>query len=191
MCDGRAVAIAEKTSAPRLSTDVAANPVYGTCGVALSFAAESPFRDEMALRPDQGWRIAVAEGDRAMRPKAKRREFSTCLNICVCQKPPVQIVRRLTWMRKVSLRYAHDSADLERRAIRENVLAINRTPFVPLWWCAQMVLVVIDFIAAIPVFVFDGRTFLPFFVLDVRVVVVVVLGEGDATHKACRKDCKC
>jgi hypothetical protein len=46
-----------------------------------------------------------------------------------------------------------------------------------------MVLVVIDFIAAIPVFVFDRCTFLPVFVLDVRVVVVVVLGESDATRK--------
>ena len=94
-------------------------------------------------------------------------------------------------MRKASLRYADGGADLERRAIREKVLAINHTPFVTPWWCAQMVLVVIDFIAAIPVFVFDGCTPLPFFVLDVCVVIVVVLGDGDATHKACRKDCEC
>ena len=39
-----------------------------------------------------------------------------------------------------------------------------------------MALVVIDFIAAIPVFVFDRCTFLPVIVLDVRVVVVVVFG---------------
>jgi hypothetical protein len=71
-------------------------------------------------------------------------------------------------MRKALLWNANGGADLKRRAIRENVLAINHTPFVTPWWCAQMVVVVIDFIAAIPVFVFDGYTFFPFFVLDVR-----------------------
>jgi hypothetical protein len=91
---------------------------------------------------------------------------------------------------KASLRNADGGADLVRRAISENVVAINRTPFVTPWWCAQMVLVVIDFIATIPVFVFDGCTFLPFFVFDVRVVVLMVVGEGDATHKARRKDCE-
>ena len=68
---------------------------------------------------------------------------------------------------KVSLLYADGGPDLERRAIRLNVVAVNHTPFVTPRWCAQMVLVVIDFIAAIPVFVFDWSPLLPFLVLDV------------------------
>ena len=42
-----------------------------------------------------------------------------------------------------------------------------------------MILVVIDFVAAVPVFVFDDCALLPLFVLDVGVVVVMVLGNGD------------
>jgi hypothetical protein len=110
---------------------------------------------------------------------------------CACESRRSRLSGGSLGTRKASLRYADDGADLERRAIRENVLAINRTPFITPWWRAQMVLVVINFIAAIPVFVFHGCAFLPFFVLDVRVVVVVVLGEGDGTYEACRKDCKC
>jgi uncharacterized membrane protein len=51
-------------------------------------------------------------------------------------------------------------------------------------------LAVVDFITAIPVFVSDGCAFSPFLVLDVSVVVVMVLvlGKGDAAHKACGKD---
>ena len=93
-------------------------------------------------------------------------------------------------MRKASLRYADGGADLVRRAVRENVMAINCTPFVTPRWCAQMVLVVIDFIAAIPVLVSDGCAFLPFFMFDVRVIIVVVLGNSNATQKTGRKDCK-
>jgi hypothetical protein len=54
-----------------------------------------------------------------------------------------------------------------------------------------MVLMVIDSFTAIPVFVPDGSAFLPFFVFNVRVVVVVILGEGSATHKARRKNREC
>jgi len=125
-----------------------------------------------------------------MRPKAKRKRFSTCRNLVYAKgrrsRSPTAHLDA-----KPSLLYADGGADLERRAIRENILAINRTPFVTPWRGAQMILVIVDFIAAIPVFVSDGCTFLPFFVLDVRVVVVVVLGEGGTTHKAGRKDCEC
>lgn len=54
-----------------------------------------------------------------------------------------------------------------------------------------MILAVIDFIAAIPIFVFDWSTFLPFLVLDVFVVVVMFLGNGHSTQKACGKGCDC
>jgi hypothetical protein len=59
-------------------------------------------------------------------------------------------------MRECALLYADDGADLERRAVRENVAAINHTPFVTPWRRAQVALAVVDFIAAIPVFVFDA-----------------------------------
>jgi hypothetical protein len=51
-----------------------------------------------------------------------------------------------------------------------------------------MILAVIDFIAAIPIFVFDWSTFLPVLVLDICMVVVMVLGKGDAAHKASGKN---
>src|SRR5271170_578618 len=80
-------------------------------------------------------------------------------------------LRRLNGMREGALRYADDSANLVRRAVGENVIAVYHTPFVTPWRGAEMmILVVIDFIAAIPVFVFDWSTFLPFLVLDVCVV---------------------
>jgi hypothetical protein len=87
-------------------------------------------------------------------------------------------------MRKGALRDADDSANLEGRAVGENVVAIHPTPFLTPWRGAEVTLAVIDFIAAIPVFVFDWCTFLPFLMLDVLVVVVMVLGKGDAGHKA-------
>jgi len=90
-----------------------------------------------------------------------------------------------------ALRYADHSADLERRAVRENVVAIHHSPFVTPWRGAQVILLVIDFIASIPVLVLDGCAFLPFLVFDVRVVVVMVLGKGDTAHKARGKDREC
>ena len=52
-------------------------------------------------------------------------------------------------------------------------------------------MVVIDLIGALPVFVLDHCASLPFLVLDIRVVVVMVLGKGDAAHKACGKNREC
>jgi hypothetical protein len=94
-------------------------------------------------------------------------------------------------MRGGALRYANDGANLERRAVGENILAVDPTPFVTPWRGAQMILAVIDFFAAVPVFVFDRSTFLPFFVLDVCVVVVMILGKGADAHKACGEDREC
>src|ERR1700729_2232358 len=96
-------------------------------------------------------------------------------------------------MREGALRDADDSADRERRGVYENVLAIDKTPFVtPRRGTQLLVLVVVDLFAAIPVFVLDGCTFLPFLVLNVGVVVGVILGKGEtAARKACGKDCKC
>ena len=94
-------------------------------------------------------------------------------------------------MREDALGYANDGANLKRRAVSENVVAVHHTPFVTPWRGAEVVLAVIDLIAAIPVFVFDWSTFLPFLVLDVSVVVVMFLGKGDAAHKACGKDREC
>ena len=92
------------------------------------------------------------------------------------------------WIREGELRYADDGANLERRAVREHVVAINHTPFLTPWRGAEVILVVVDFIAAIPVLVFDGCALLPFLVLGVSVVVVMVLGKGDVSHKTCGKD---
>jgi hypothetical protein len=91
-------------------------------------------------------------------------------------------------MRDGALRYADDSANLKRRAVGEDIVTVHRTPLVTPWRGAEMTLAVIDFIAAIPVFVFDWSTFLPFLVLDVCMVVVMVLGKGDAAHKASGKN---
>lgn len=97
------------------------------------------------------------------------------------------------------LPYADEGADLERRDVHENVVAIEHAPFVTPWRGAQVILAVIDFIAAIPVFVSDGCALPPFLVLDVSVVVVMVpilgvvvmvpvLGKGDTSHKTCGED---
>lgn len=53
-----------------------------------------------------------------------------------------------------------------------------------------MILVIINFIAAVPVFMSDRSTFLPFLMLDVCVIVVMVLRKGAAAHKACGEDCE-
>ena len=91
-------------------------------------------------------------------------------------------------MRGGALGDADDGADLEGRAVGENVMAVHYTPFVTPGRGAEVILAVIDSIAAIPVFVSDGCISLPFLVLDVRVVVVMVLGKDGAAHKACGKD---
>ena len=91
-------------------------------------------------------------------------------------------------MREGALRYADDGTNLGRRAVGEDVVAVHHTPFVTSWRGGEMILAVIDLIAAIPVFVFDWSTFLPFLVLDVCVVVVMVLGKGDAARKTCGED---
>ena len=72
------------------------------------------------------------------------------------------------------LRYADDGADLERPDVRQNVVAIDHTPFVTAWRGAEVILAVVDSIAAIPVLVLEARTFPPIPVFDVTVVVVMV-----------------
>ena len=104
------------------------------------------------------------------------------------------------------LRYADDHAELERGAVGENVIAVNHTPFVTPWRGVQVILAVVDSIAAIPVFVLEARAFPPILVFDVTVVVVmapvlgvvvmvpvlavvvIVLGKGDTAHKTCGKE---
>ena len=82
-----------------------------------------------------------------------------------------------------ALRYADDGADFEVRAVRENIVAINPAPFVTPWRGVQVIVAVVDSIAAIPVLVLHTFTFLPFLVLDIRVVVVMVLGKGDTAQR--------
>ena len=88
------------------------------------------------------------------------------------------------------LRDADGGANLEVGSVDENVVAVNHAPFITAWRGAQVILVVIDFVGAIPVFVLDDDAPMPFFVFDVGVVVVMVLGNGYgcAAHKACGKD---
>jgi hypothetical protein len=54
-----------------------------------------------------------------------------------------------------------------------------------------MIFVVINFIAAVPVFMSDRSTFLPLLMLDVCAIVVMVLGKGAAAHKACGEYREC
>src|ERR1035441_8793668 len=105
-------------------------------------------------------------------------------------------------MREVAgaLVYADDGADLERRDVHENVVAVNHTPFVTSWRGAQVILVVVGHsITAIPVFVLDGCASPPFLVFDISVVImtvlvlvvvmtVLILGNGDTAHETCGKD---
>jgi hypothetical protein len=107
-------------------------------------------------------------------------------------RPPVSIHPAALMDAESKLLYADDGADLERRAVRENVVAVDHAPFITPWRGTQMRLVVIDPVAAIPVFVVDDRASLPFSMLDVSVVVamVPVLGDGDAPHKSGGKDRK-
>src|ERR1700722_5643363 len=88
------------------------------------------------------------------------------------------------------LRDADGGANLEVGTVHENVVAINHAPLVTARRGAQVILVVIDLIGAIPVFVLDDGTFVPFLVFDVGVVVVMVLGDGDAAHQAGGEDRK-
>src|ERR1700729_1726157 len=67
----------------------------------------------------------------------------------------INLNRRPGGIRVSALRYAHNRANPERRTVGENVVAVYRTPFVTPWRGIEMILVVIDFIAALPVFVFD------------------------------------
>ena len=70
-------------------------------------------------------------------------------------------------------------------------MAIDHTPFVTPGRGAEMILVVINFIAAVPVFMSERSTFLPILMLDVRAIVVMFLGKGAAAHKACGEGCEC
>jgi hypothetical protein len=70
-------------------------------------------------------------------------------------------------MSKGALWYVDNGANLEGRTISENVMAVHHTPFVTPRRGAQVILAVVDFIGAIPVFVLDGGASLPFLVLDV------------------------
>ena len=104
------------------------------------------------------------------------------------------------------LRYADDGADLEVRDVGENVVAVNQTPLVTPWRGAQVILAVVDLIAAIPVVVIEAGAFPPILVFDITVVVamalvlgvvvvvlgivVMILGKGDTSHKTCGKDCE-
>ena len=90
------------------------------------------------------------------------------------------------------LRDADGGANLEVGSVDENIVAVNHAPFITAWRGAQMILVVIDFVGAIPVLVLDGCALVPFLVFNVGVVVVMVLGNGYgcAAHKACGKDCE-
>ena len=76
------------------------------------------------------------------------------------------------------LRDADGGANLEVGSVDENVVSVNHAPFITAWRGAQVILVVIDLIGAIPVFVLDDGTFVPFLVFDVAVVVMMVLGNG-------------
>src|ERR1700691_2997287 len=106
------------------------------------------------------------------------------------QRPPVRSYPAALWRREDRLRYADDGADRERGAVYENVVAVNHAPFVSAWRGAQVILAVVDFIGAVPVFVFDDCASLPIFVFDVRVIVVMVLilGHGDTPDKTCGSD---
>jgi hypothetical protein len=106
------------------------------------------------------------------------------------RRPPAQIHPAAFMGGEGGLRNADGGANLEGRDVGENVVAVNHAPFVTAWRGAQMILVVIDFVAAIPVVLLDGRALVPFLVFDVSVIVVMVLGQGDAAHKACGKDCE-
>ena len=94
-----------------------------------------------------------------------------------------------------ALLYSDDGADLERRGVCKNVCAVYHAPFIPRRRRAQMILVVINLIAPIPVFVLDRCSFFPFLMFDVRVVIVMilvsVLGKCSRARKACRKDREC
>ena len=100
----------------------------------------------------------------------------------------MNLIRRLHGMRGGALGDADDGANLEGRSVGENVTTVHHAPFVAPWRGGEVILVIIDFIAAIPVFVLDGGASLPFLVFDVGVVVVMVLGKGDDAHKACGED---
>lgn len=104
-------------------------------------------------------------------------------------------------MRARVLRYADNSADLERRGVGENVVPIHHTPLVTARRGAQVGLAVVDSIAAIPILAPDGRALLPFPVFDVSVIIamvaivmvlvsVMVLGKCGATRQTGGKDCE-
>ena len=53
------------------------------------------------------------------------------------------------------LRDADDGVNVEVRAVRHNVVAINTTPFITTWRRVQVIVAVVDSLAALPVLVAD------------------------------------
>jgi hypothetical protein len=65
----------------------------------------------------------------------------------------------------------------------ENKIAVNLTPFVTAWWCIQVIVPVINPVAAVPVVMANTSTFLPFIMANVMAVIVVVISQGNSTGK--------
>ena len=80
---------------------------------------------------------------------------------------------------------ADDRADLEVRAVGKDVVAISHAPFVTPWRRFQMMLPIINRLCALPIFMFDRSSLSPFLMFDILLLIVVmVLGDGDAATKA-------
>lgn len=76
-------------------------------------------------------------------------------------------------------RFCDDGGDYAGGDSCENEVAIHFAPFVAAGWGVEMVLAIVDVIAAFPVFVADVGAFLPLFMTDVVMIVVVIFGEGE------------
>ena len=55
----------------------------------------------------------------------------------------------------------------------ENIVAIDRPPFIPAWWRAQVILPVINWMCPVPVFRFHVVTLPPFIMTNVGVMMLV------------------
>ena len=72
----------------------------------------------------------------------------------------------------------------------ENIVAIDRPPFIPAWWRAQVILPVINWMCPVPVFRFHVVALLPFIMTNISVmmivtIVVMILGKRYWADEAC------
>lgn len=83
-----------------------------------------------------------------------------------------------------SFRGDNDGRDDAGRSGCEHVVSVNCTPLIAAWRCFQMMLVIVDVLAATPVSLFQVGAFFPFLAMHVTMIVVVLIRVSTDTGLA-------